>query len=181
MDTSFNVVSKEVTPNDPILDSIEKTYNASFPVFERRDFSLLRELMQKESNFSMYALLKDDQYVGFITVWYLDHFYYIEHFAIDESARNGGIGAIAMKSLLAILDGPVVLEVELPEDELSRRRIGFYERLGFVLDSRHPYKQPPYCEGHPWLDLHLMTYGDINLQESFEDVKTKIYTYVYGQ
>ena len=33
--------------------------------------------------------------------------------------------------------GKVVLEVELPEDSLKKRRIGFYERHGFTLTNIH--------------------------------------------
>ena len=54
--------------------------------------------------------------------------------------RNGGIGAEAMKQFLAFCGTPVVLEVEMPADEMSKRRIGFYERLGFKLDN-HVYHQ----------------------------------------
>ena len=47
-----------------------------------------------------------------------------------------------MDALLAEKKRPMVLEVELPEDALTRRRIGFYERHGLVFNS-YPYLQPP--------------------------------------
>jgi hypothetical protein len=36
---------------------------------------------------------------------------------------------------------PVLLEVEHPTDELSRRRIDFYKRAGFV-HNEHKYRHP---------------------------------------
>lgn len=164
---------------DVVLEAIEKTYTESFPYEERRDFSLIRQLLRKEPDFAIIAFYKEDAYVGFINYWKLEGFYYVEHFAIDPSARNGGIGKEVMSNLLNQLQAPVVLEVELPTDELSRRRIGFYERLGFSFDPT-PYQQPPYRPGEDWVDLRLMAYGDIDLQKDFERVRKVIHQKVYG-
>ena len=109
----------------------------------------------------------------------LDGYTYVEHFAIDPAARNGGIGAEAMKQFLVFCGTPVVLEVEMPTDEMSKRRIGFYERLGFKLDNQ-VYHQPPYREGGEWLEMRLMTYGDVDLEHSFELVKNCLHKNVYG-
>ena len=159
------IISKPVREiADPLLDLVEKTYTSSFPEEERRDFSLVRKLLEEDSRFEMYALLRDGIYVGFITGWQFEGFVYAEHFAIDESARNGGIGAKAMTSFLALHEDPVVLEVEMPTEEMSKRRIGFYERLGFVLDH-HVYFQPPYRKGEAFLEMRLMTHGKLDLME----------------
>lgn len=165
--------------SDPLLDKVEKTYNDSFPEVERRAFSLVRDLIRDEPRFIVYALFRDNLYVGFITGWRFELYTYVEHFAIDASARNGGIGAEAMKQFLAYCGTPVVLEVEMPADEMSKRRIGFYERLGFVLDD-HVYYQPPYRKGEEWLEMRLMTYGKIDLKGSFDEVKGNIHKHVYG-
>lgn len=174
------VICKPVTDfSDSLLNVIENTYNDSFPAGERRDFHLIRELVRDDPRFVMYALLKDEEYAGFITAWLFDGFTYVEHFAIDPSARNGGIGAKAMSQFLAFCGTPVVLEVEMPTDEMSTRRIGFYERLGYVLDS-HVYYQPPYRAGDEWLEMRLMVNGELELERAFEQVKTSIHREVYG-
>ena len=165
--------------SDPLLDKVENTYNDSFPEAERRAFSLVRELVKDEPRFTVYTLFKDQVYAGFITAWSFGTFIYVEHFAIDASARNGGIGGESMKQFMALCDAPVVLEVEMPTEEMSKRRIGFYERLGYVLDD-HVYFQPPYRQGEPLLEMRLMTYGAIDLKQSFEEVKNCIHRYVYG-
>lgn len=164
---------------DPLVEQVRATYEASFPVAERRDFELVRALVKESPFFTMYALLRGEAYVGFITAWRFDSFVYIEHFAIEQTARNGGIGAEAMGQFLAFTSLPVVLEVELPQEELSRRRIRFYERLGFVLDD-HIYFQPPYHPGDQPLEMRLMQYGGLNLEQTFEAVRTCIYGEVYG-
>ena len=142
--------------SDPVLDLIERTYTESFPEVERRDFSLVRNLVRDESRFIVYALSKEDRYVGFITGWLFDGYTYVEHFAIDPAARNGGIGAEAMKQFLIFCGTPVVLE------------------------DNQVYHQPPYREGGEWLEMRLMTYGDVDLEHSFEQVKNCLHKNVYG-
>jgi GNAT superfamily N-acetyltransferase len=164
--------------SDVLLARVENTYLNSFPKAERRSISLFRDLLDKEPQFKAYALVADDKYIGFITEWTFDAFVYVEHFAIDETARNRKFGAVAMKQFIERTVKPVVLEVELPTDELSARRIGFYERLGFIPDN-HAYQQPPYNEGGPWLPMQLMTYGRIDLEKSFDSVRTCLYKTVY--
>lgn len=180
MSTDPVIISKPVREiTDPLLELIEKTYTSSFPKEERRDFSLVRKLLEDDSRFEMYALLCDGIYVGFITGWQFEGFVYVEHFAIDESVRNGGIGAKAMAGFLALHEDPVVLEVEMPTEEMSKRRVGFYERLGFVLDH-HVYFQPPYRRGESFLEMRLMAHGKLDLERSFERVKSTMYQNVYG-
>lgn len=187
------VCSPVVEGNEERWKQVEHTYTASFPEAERRSFPLVRQLACENPAFTVYALLKDsapskkreieenkeEVYVGFITAWTFDDFTYIEHFAIDESARNGGIGGKALNQFLTACQAPIVLEVEIPTDELSKRRIGFYERQGFVLDT-HQYYQPPYQKGGETLEMLLMSHGAIDLGTAFERVKKTLHTHVYG-
>ena len=165
--------------NAPEIKLVRKTYEDSFPPEERRDYELVLSLIANEPRFSLTALTRDEQYAGFITGWDFGAFIYLEHFAIDESMRNGGIGSKAFKAYLEQLDKPVVLEVEMPTDEMSRRRIGFYERLGLTLDT-HTYFQPPYRKGDDSLEMRLMTYGSLDLEKEFNHVKEMIYKHVYN-
>lgn len=152
----------------------------------------IHQRIQKLTNLGVIKgseFIVDNTKVGYETCAYMglflkspgqfEGFVYAEHFAIDESARNGGIGAKAMTSFLALHEDPVVLEVEMPTEEMSKRRIGFYERLGFVLDH-HVYFQPPYRKGEAFLEMRLMTHGKLDLEQSFERVKTIIHQNVYG-
>lgn len=169
-----------VSGQHPLLDRIEITYVSSFPEVERRQFRLVRDLIEANPFFNMYSLMKADVFVGFISVWEFENFSYIEHFAIDESARNGGIGAIVLNHFISAANTPIVLEVELPVDEMSKRRIGFYERLGFTLDT-HVYYQPSYERTQDAsIEMRLMSIGGIDLSNMFEEVKLQIYAEVYG-
>lgn len=164
--------------SEPVVNQVEITYTDSFPVEERRPFPFIKELIDEKDLFRLYVIERDYQYAGFITLWFFDDFVYVEHFAIDPAARNGGIGAKTIELIRDIAAKPVVLEVELPVDEFSQRRIGFYERCDFVLDS-HVYFQPPYHMGDKELEMRLMSTQGYVTDENFEAVKRLIYKYVY--
>lgn len=103
----------------------------------------------------------------------------MEHFAIDETKRNGGYGKLVLSALKEKLGRPIVLEVELPENETSKRRICFYQRQGFQL-WKEKYQQPPYRGGDSYLPMLLMAQGELNSETAFDEVKVTLYKKVYG-
>lgn len=57
--------------------------------------------------------------------------------------------------LLAGEDKPVILEIDQPVDEISRRRQAFYKRAGFATNS-HAHVHPLYCPENPGHALVVM-------------------------
>ena len=108
----------------------------------------------------------------------MNEFFYIEHFAIATSQRNKGYGENTLQHITSTLNKPIVLEVEKPDDHITQRRINFYKRCGFILHS-YPYVQPPYRETDKPLPMFLMTFGEINMERMYEQVKRRIYREVY--
>ena len=123
--------------------------------------------------------MEENRPIGFFTYWDFDTFYYAEHFAIDPTLRNGGYGKQVLNLLCDSLPRPIVLEVEMPKEEMSKRRIGFYQRQGFIL-WQHDYQQPPYKPGDSYLPMLLMVYGDLDCEKDFEAIKRRIYREVYN-
>ena len=66
----------------------------------------------------------------------------------------------------------------LPEDALTRRRIGFYERHGLVFNS-YPYLQPPMRKGQGVLPLRLMTKPAAIDAKTYQRYKKRIHSIVY--
>jgi len=157
---------------------VQNIYIESFPPNERRPLPEFQQLMNEDSSFNVDIILEDEERVGFITHWIFDTFIYAEHFAIGAEYRNGGYGKKVMEAFLSSIKLPLVLEVELPNDEMAARRINFYERIGFKAWDI-PYEQPPYEAKYQYLPMILMTYGNMNLQEDFEAVKETLYRKVY--
>ena len=58
-------------------------------------------------------------------------------FAVDPAQRNGGHGKNVLNHLCQLLQHPIVLEVEMPEEEMAQRRINFYKRQGFVPSGKN--------------------------------------------
>lgn len=155
---------------------VEGLLHSAFPKEERRDTIQQREYTDNNDKFSCYLIKDNNLPIGLLTCWDFEEFIYIEHFAIDPSLRNNGYGQKAITALKEKEVRPIILEAEEPTNELTKRRIGFYERQGFILQS-YAYEQPPYRSNDGWLPMRLMTYGTINLEKA----KETIYKEVYGQ
>jgi len=156
----------------------ENLLTTAFPKEERRELSLQRKYTDHNKQFNNNILLVDEDPIGFISYWDFDDFLYVEHFAIDETKRNGGYGKLVLNVLKEKLQRPIVLEVELPKDEISKRRISFYQRQGFQLWEKE-YQQPPYRKGDNYLPMYLMIQGELNNSIDFDQVKDTLYKEVY--
>ena len=73
---------------------------------------------------------------------------------------------------------PVLLEVELHYSDINKRRIHFYERIGFILNKHH-YQLPVFVEGEPPLQLLLMTYPDAISEEETKQFMEESHPIVY--
>lgn len=158
--------------NETDFPEIYRIMQASFPDDEYRPYEEQIALFQ-EPEYRIYYMP-----AGFLAVWEFEAFTYIEHFAVDPALRNSGTGSAMLQELIKQYQKPICLEVELPEDELTRRRIGFYERNGFVFNE-HPYIQPPISKGKSPVPLRIMTYGCAITRETFEEMKEVLYRRVY--
>ena len=158
---------------------VEELMHTAFPQEERRDTEQQRAYSDHHPLFCSNIVLEDGTPIGMISYWTMTDFYYIEHFAIDPARRNGGYGRRVLEAIKERLKGPIVLEVEMPNDEMSIRRIHFYKRLEFTLHHK-PYMQPPYRKEDSGLPMLLMTYGNIDMESDFEKVRDTLYKEVYG-
>lgn len=167
------------TADKELYSYMEQLMISSFPSEEYRSLEELRRYTDTKPHFYNNIIFHHDNPVGFITYWNFGHFYYVEHFAIDPSQRNGGHGKNVLNHLCQQLNSPIILEVEAPEEEMAIRRINFYKRHGFTLWEKS-YMQPPYKPGDNYLPMLLMAYGNLECGKDFEPVKAQIYREVYN-
>ena len=158
---------------------VEELMQTAFPQQERRNADLQREYTDNKPHFHTHIILNANLPIGLITIWELESFHYIEHFAIHENYRNKGYGQKVMKLIINGIQGMIVLEAEEPYDDITCRRIRFYQRQGFVLHDV-PYQQPPYRNGDEWFPMKLMTLREKNFSLEYEKVKRKIYKEAYN-
>ena len=163
---------------------IEELMHASFPEVERRDDDAQRENTDHNPLFTV-NLITDNKEdgtivrVGLVTTWSFNDFHYVEHLATNPMVRNQGYGKKVIEALISRLPGLVVLEVEEPTDELTSRRVGFYERCGFKLCNRN-YIQPAYRPDGESIPLKIMFHGQDSLEDNFEKVRDTLYKEVYS-
>lgn len=157
---------------------MEQLMATAFPLQERREPELQRELTDHHPSFHQSLIAEEGLPVGLLTYWTFPTFVYIEHFAIDNRLRNRGYGQKVLALFKSQIHLPIVLEAEEPTDVMTRRRIGFYQRQGFVLQEV-PYLQPPYRKGDEWFPLKLMTYGEVDMTRDYPLIRDTIYREVY--
>ncbi len=168
-----------ISQTHPYLTTIQLWYETSFLPNERRIFDDLRQLLPC-SDMYLCALVDQDQLVGFMIYWQWTDagVLFVEHFAIDPEQRGKQFGQKALEHLLRIERACFILEVELPDNEISYRRIQFYERQGFSLNT-FAYAQPPYQRGNPAIPMRLMSIPAIASQDYFDECRTLIRERVY--
>ncbi len=124
-------------------------------------------------------LIRDGlQKVGFAIRWQLGAAWYLEHFAVDAALRGQQYGSRVLREILAASPDQLVLEVEPPFDDMSQRRIRFYERHGLLL-APFTYHQPPYRRQEPPVLMRLMSRPAIVLEAEMALIARTISETVY--
>ncbi|MEG0500246.1 MAG: GNAT family N-acetyltransferase [Rikenellaceae bacterium] len=141
-----------------LMPKVWAIYQESFPPTERRSLENIRTCLRGE-HCRMVVYHRDDMVIGFIIYWQYPHFTYGEFFATNLSIRNSGNGSYIIRDFMSQHnDRPFILEIDGMCDEISKRRCGFYQREGFVLN---PFVHRPtaYNDKNVHLTMHIMTYG----------------------
>ena len=159
------------------FEQIQRLLELSFPVDERRSAQAQR-LVFEDPRFRCLVLEDGDRILGFMTVWQFDGWAFAEHLTTDPSVRNQGFGSQILQAVITSVEGPLCLEVELPETDMAKRRIGFYQRNGFTLNE-YPYIQPAYAPDQNPVPLLLMTTDGPIDPTQYEMIRDTLYREVY--
>lgn len=181
---------KLISSADARLEKMLQIYVDSFPADERRPIDGIMKLIDAGDEYNFFVGESDSQPIGFITVWMFDSFAYVEHFAVDSVQRGRNLGSQMMRQLRQLTDKPIILEIELldeegiDETEQNQRisRLRFYRRLGFVTCDRD-YEQPPYSPDLQPVPLMLLEWSVASplFPDKFEQVRDKIHSQAYGR
>ena len=147
------------------FDLVFSKMTAAFPYEERRDISDQKECLNNNF-FKFFEIFDNETDVGFIALWDFPEIVFIEHIAIDEDKRAGGYGSKTIELVKGIFNKPIILEAEAPVTEQQIKRIRFYDRLGFKINS-YDYEQPSY-HGGAGVPLKILSYPDLINQEKFD-------------
>ncbi|WP_267405858.1 MULTISPECIES: GNAT family N-acetyltransferase [unclassified Chryseobacterium] len=162
------------SPDDYRVQEIFDSYCSTFPEDERRDWNKLSTLFANPK-VKIISILHEAQNVGYLIIWELSDFTFVEHFEVFPQFRSQKLGSYITGYLFENY-ARIILEIE-PEHlgDDAKRRYAFYQRNGFNLIDKM-YVQPSYGEGKKPLDLWLLAnYSPENLEE----IKDEIYDVVY--
>ena len=160
---------QNISVNDDLYSWAMRLLEDSFPLSERRDDGLQRQIMS-HVDYRLQAIVNDGEPVGVVGYFDAPDFIYFENFCIDKDKRNCGYGSATLRLLTQKLNKPFVLEAELPVDELTRRRVAFYKRNGMV-ENPYPHIQPHYRKTDPDLPLLVLTYAKPLTKEQYADFR----------
>ena len=138
---------------------------AAFPFEERRYISDQKECLNNKF-FKFFEIFDNETDVGFIALWDFPEFVFIEHIAIDEEVRAGGYGSKTIELVKETYKKAIILEAEAPETEQQIKRIRFYDRLGFKINS-YDYEQPSYHSGEG-VPLKILSFPELLNQAEFD-------------
>lgn len=160
--------------NDKLFTELYDLYEEAFPTTERRDKNGFMGKMLHEPRFHCTAFIHDTIFAGFLTYWQFDSFLYVEHFAISEKLRGNNLGGKVLSQFVKETSLPVVLEVEIPDTPIAKRRIAFYERHGFRI-VHDDYVQPPYIDGLPSVPMFLMSTAETFTDGQVRELQQAVY------
>ena len=140
---------------DERYNAARALYAASFPYHEQRGGEAQAAALAC-ADYRFELIYDGDAFVGLMLCWETENFIYVEHFCTAPELRGRGIGAEAL-ALLAQSGKKIILEIDPPIDEISRRRRNFYERAGFA-ENPFAHVHPPYHAGFPGHPLVVMSY-----------------------
>lgn len=138
---------------DPqLLAQTWRLYEESFPVYEIRSRQAQMLAAHDESSQSMILTDEREELMAILFYWLTGDMVYVEFLAVNPALRGQNIGTTVLEQLSSIYpDKLVMLEIDPPVDEVSIRRLHFYQRLGFM-ETPYEYTHPSYRTGeeaHP--------------------------------
>ena len=150
--------------NAHLFDRAFSLYESAFPREERRDLQEQQRAIRDE-DYHVDFIMDGETFLGVMLYWETADFIYLEHFTTLPEVRNRGVGSAALQ-LLKEKGKIVLLEIEPPVDELTRRRYAFYCRNGFQMTPHH-HIQAKYHLGDEDLELKILSFPDVLTKEQY--------------
>lgn len=167
-----------INMDEKYFDSFFNILKNSIPENERRDYSSQKKLLSN-SSYKPLVFRENDEILAIMATWEFEDFIFIEHLAVDSELRGKGVGTELVKNYLNKYKKNIFLEVEPPSTDVSKKRVSFYEKLGFCLNN-FSYSQPPLNPDDCPLELNIMSYSKPIAVNEFDKYRKIIYKEVYG-
>ncbi|MBP9636895.1 MAG: GNAT family N-acetyltransferase [Bacteroidaceae bacterium] len=182
MSSLINLRLRRIVTSDAVPEDLFLLYEEAFPLEERRDREQLFTLIEKEGRMFFCAIEADSKLnlsesilCGFLIYWKFPEFYYLEHFSVFSHLRNLKIGKKTLSLIEKELPMLRLLEVEPAANELSTRRVSYYQRSGYEILTKE-YVQLSYRGEESSLRLWIMGSETTNhLKVLLEMIRLAVY------
>ena len=143
-----------------------KLYEESFPVAERRK---LEDHLRAGENkhFHPLSIWENNLLIGIVYYWEWDSYRYVEYLAVSQELHGHGYGSRVIKQIRDS-EHTIILEIDPLINELSVRRLQFYERAGFTLTPYRFVHLPYRLYGAPQ-ELLILSYPQMITKEQHKD------------
>ncbi len=121
----------------------------------------------QEPEMQLLLIQEDGASIGFIILWELDSLFYIQHLVIEPMLQCEGYGSKLISQLIKNRRR-LIFETSFPKDDLTIRRLQFYEWLNIFNKVRMDNFFMVHTERHMHqLRIFIMGYMVINLNPAF--------------
>ena len=174
-----------IPTHDQLRTIYHRDLKEAFPEAELKSLATI-ETMWEQGQYIPYCLFDGDAIVGEAFVW-LGHpgWALLDYLCVSSTARNAGLGASVLKSLLeaepdTVFFGEVEAPVHAPDPAMAERRLAFYFRNGlrmagydteiFGVHYKTLYLANRLVEDGPLMEEHQFVY-----RQSFSPQKYRKY------
>ena len=141
-------------------------YEDSFPIAERRKVEDHIRACQDERFFPL-SSWDGEELIGLMFFWEWDSYRYLEHLAVNPNLRGQNYGTQLLR-YLRDSEHTIILEIDPLINELSVRRLQFYERAGFTL-TPYRFMHLPYRIDSVLQELLILSYPQMITKEQHND------------
>ena len=169
---------KLISIKEKDLELFYKHLEKDFVFEERRskeDYLKIFKNKHFKPNFIYDKNLK--QIVGYFCFWDFKDFVFGEHFAIFEHLRNNDLGSKFLNYYTSHLKHPFIGEIEIPNDEITKRRCNYYLKNNFKI-LKTDYVQPSYHNSKDGVPMYIIGYDRTN-KFDFKSHLNKMLNIVY--
>ena len=141
-------------------------YEKSFPIAERRKLEDHLRACENEL-FNPVSIWDNDLFIGIAFYWEWSNYRYIEYLAVTPELHGKGYGSQIIKKIRDS-EYTIILEIDPLINELSVRRLQFYEQAGFTLTPYRFMHLPYRIDGEPQ-ELLILSYPQMITKEQHND------------
>ncbi|MGG4664172.1 GNAT family N-acetyltransferase [Providencia vermicola] len=154
---------------------VNQLYDQAFPRYEQRSYQGRKSILNHD-DYYLYYFTDNNVFVGFIGCWKINEYFYIEHLAISDSLRGQGYGQKVLKQFCHDV-GLVILEIDPVIDEISQKRLSFYQHCGFQ-QNEYKHAHPSYYPENKPHKLEVLSFPQAIDKETYQQFNQMLQTVV---